>query len=141
MNPKKWLLIILGLTIAITAAGLAFFSYNNTITDNNEASAITTFEQCAAAGYPIMESYPEQCQTPDGRMFVRTITPAKEVPQAPCYIMGCSSHICSDRNDFTTTCEYLPEYGCYGTATCERQQNGQCGWTETVELTSCLMGK
>lgn len=31
---------------------------------------VTSYEDCAAAGYPIMESYPEQCRTPDGRTFV-----------------------------------------------------------------------
>lgn len=36
---------------------------------------ILTFEDCAAAGYPVMESYPEQCRTPDGRLFVRVIDP------------------------------------------------------------------
>lgn len=36
-------------------------------------SGIRNFEQCAAAGYPVMESYPEQCRTPDGRLFVRVI--------------------------------------------------------------------
>ncbi len=34
---------------------------------------INSFEECAAAGYPIMESYPEQCRTPDGKNFVREI--------------------------------------------------------------------
>lgn len=36
-------------------------------------SIINSFEECAAAGYPIMESYPEQCRTPDGRNFVRKV--------------------------------------------------------------------
>jgi hypothetical protein len=31
-------------------------------------AAIDTFEECAAK-YPVMESYPEQCRTPDGRIF------------------------------------------------------------------------
>lgn len=31
---------------------------------------IDSFTECADAGYPIMESYPEQCRTPDGRTFV-----------------------------------------------------------------------
>ena len=35
--------------------------------------AINSYEECVAAGYPIMESYPEQCKTPDGRTFVRVI--------------------------------------------------------------------
>lgn len=36
-------------------------------------SGIRTFEDCAAAGYPVAESYPEQCRTPDGRLFVRDV--------------------------------------------------------------------
>lgn len=36
-------------------------------------SQINSFEDCAAAGYPIMESYPEQCRTRDGRNFTRVI--------------------------------------------------------------------
>lgn len=37
-------------------------------------TVINSFEECAAAGYPIMESYPEQCRTPDGENFVRNIS-------------------------------------------------------------------
>jgi hypothetical protein len=39
--------------------------------DRDAAAAITSFEECAAAGYPILRSLPEQCATPDGRIFVR----------------------------------------------------------------------
>jgi hypothetical protein len=31
---------------------------------------ITTFAECASAGYPILESYPEQCVTADGTHFI-----------------------------------------------------------------------
>ena len=34
---------------------------------------VNSFEECQQAGYPIMESYPEQCQTPDGKHFTRVI--------------------------------------------------------------------
>jgi hypothetical protein len=34
---------------------------------------VTDFESCAAAGYPILESYPRQCRTPDGRNFGENI--------------------------------------------------------------------
>jgi hypothetical protein len=47
--------------------------------------------------------------------------------------------VCADR-DVITTCEYRAEYACYDSATCERQADGNCGWTETVELTNCLEG-
>lgn len=58
----------------------------------------------------------------------------------PCIKTGCSSQVCSDRN-VITTCEWRPEYACYQKATCERQANGNCGFTQTTELTSCLMRK
>ena len=36
-------------------------------------TGINSFEECAAAGYPIMETYPDQCRAPDGRVFVREL--------------------------------------------------------------------
>lgn len=34
---------------------------------------ITDFQECAAAGYPVMESYPRQCRTPKGDSFTEDI--------------------------------------------------------------------
>lgn len=56
---------------------------------------------------------------------------------APCVKTGCSAHVCAD-HDVVTTCEFRPEYACYQAATCERQANGECGWTQTPELAACL---
>jgi hypothetical protein len=39
-----------------------------------------------------------------------------------------------------STCEWRPEYACYADATCEVQDDGACGWTETDELRDCLAG-
>ncbi len=58
-------------------------------------------------------------------------------PVAECKKTGCSGQICSDE-DVITTCEFLPKYVCYQNARCERQPDGNCGWTMTEELTSCL---
>lgn len=55
----------------------------------------------------------------------------------PCMPSGCSGQVCSDR-DVVTTCEYTPAYSCYQSAKCERQADGQCGWTMSNELRSCL---
>src|SRR3989344_4173501 len=33
---------------------------------------VTNFEECVKAGYPILETYPEQCRTPDGRSFAQS---------------------------------------------------------------------
>jgi hypothetical protein len=38
---------------------------------NQKVKSINSFAECAAAGYPIAESYPEQCFTPDGRGFTK----------------------------------------------------------------------
>jgi hypothetical protein len=55
----------------------------------------------------------------------------------PCIKTGCSSQVCSDHN-VITTCEWRPEYACYQKAECKRQSNGNCGFTKTPELTTCL---
>lgn len=69
----------------------------------------------------------------------RTVTAAYRRLQNPdCYIGGCSSQICSDQPGVVSTCEWQESYACYATASCERQGDGLCGWTETPELTSCL---
>jgi hypothetical protein len=58
-------------------------------------------------------------------------------PPAACVKGGCSGQICADHS-VISTCEFRPEYACYQTATCARQADGQCGWTKTAALTSCL---
>jgi len=62
-------------------------------------------------------------------------------PVAPktCYVGGCSGQICSENPDVISTCEWRESYACYQTATCELQQTGECGWTETPALNSCLL--
>jgi hypothetical protein len=55
----------------------------------------------------------------------------------PCIRTGCSSQVCSDQN-VITTCEYRAEYACYQKALCERQRDGNCGFTRTPELAACL---
>jgi len=62
----------------------------------------------------------------------------RKQPNGQCFVGGCSAQLCTDNPDAVSTCEYRAEYACYKTATCERQDNGQCGWTEDSELRSCL---
>jgi hypothetical protein len=59
------------------------------------------------------------------------------VAERPCKKTGCSSQVCSDQ-DVVTTCEWRSEYECYQKAICERQRNGECGFTQTPELAACL---
>lgn len=41
---------------------------------NKAIQSINSFEDCARAGYPVLLSYPGQCNTPDGRHFVQQLT-------------------------------------------------------------------
>lgn len=63
---------------------------------------IDSFEDCAAAGYPVMESYPEQCRA-HGVLFVREITEP----------VGCTMDVklCADGTSVGRTgpnCEFAP---------------------------------
>jgi eight-cysteine-cluster-containing protein len=67
-------------------------------------------------------------------------SPPKSNVGVGCKIGGCSGELCIDANseDVYSICIYNPMYDCYKTATCEVQENGECGWTETSELQQCL---
>jgi eight-cysteine-cluster-containing protein len=70
--------------------------------------------------------------------------PAPGTPNPPiaggCVVGGCSGQLCTDASEgpAVSDCMYRPEYACYKNATCERQANGECGWTPTPTLTACL---
>jgi hypothetical protein len=69
----------------------------------------------------------------------RTVTAAyRRLADNGCFVGGCSGQVCSDQEGVISTCEWREEYACYRDATCERQSDGQCGWTETPELLTCL---
>jgi hypothetical protein len=42
--------------------------------DQQKQKSINSFEECAAAGNPVMESYPAQCRIKDGRHFIQQIS-------------------------------------------------------------------
>lgn len=44
-----------------------------TSSDTRYAAAVTNFEECIAAGLPIMESYPRQCRSSAGEVFSEDI--------------------------------------------------------------------
>ena len=63
----------------------------------------------------------------------------KRPPEGTCRPTGCSGEICADKDTpVFSICLWREEYACYRTAVCERQDNGECGWTKTLELESCL---
>jgi hypothetical protein len=68
MNKK-----IIYFSVFIIVCALAVFLVLSL--NKKEVPVVLSFEDCSKAGYPVMESYPRQCRTPDGRIFAEEITP------------------------------------------------------------------
>lgn len=69
-----------GLAIILILLGAGYYyslSRGENQIKEEQIREVNSFEECAEAGYPIMESYPEQCRTPDGRNFT------KQIPEQP----------------------------------------------------------
>lgn len=138
--------VIAAIILAVLLGIATWFAFK---TAPEDFPRITSFEECAAAGNPIMESYPRQCRSQEGKLFVEIITAPNptEPPRIAdprlgdgCVTAGCSGTLCvsPEESGIVTTCEYRAEYACYDNAKCEKQSNGQCGWTISSELSSCL---
>lgn len=104
---------------------------------SSDYSYINSYEDCVNAGFPIMESYPEQCATPDGRSFTRVLdafcgwsTNATCTSDDECTTGGCSSQVCQGVSEepVVTTCEYLE---CYNSVVLGFEcgcVNNECKW-------------
>ncbi|MFA5933700.1 MAG: hypothetical protein WC795_00540 [Candidatus Paceibacterota bacterium] len=75
---KNTIAIISALGIIILTGVVGYFLLTSK-TQPQPIKVISSFEECAQAGYPILESYPEQCQTPDGQSFTKGLTPQEAV--------------------------------------------------------------
>jgi len=67
MKQRK-IIVISIVTLLVVLVGM--FAWHIAYTQKN--IAITSYDECVAAGYPVMESYPEQCAVPGGKTFTRT---------------------------------------------------------------------
>jgi hypothetical protein len=139
---------LIGFVIVLALVAGLLLSLSN-IAKQQRMYAIQSFEECRDAGYPIMESYPEQCATPDGRTFANEIQSGTPAPGTPyltsngCAVSGCSGQLCISEEEAAagggvSTCEFRSEYACYKEASCEPQADGKCGWTQSAALTQCL---
>lgn len=69
MHKAKVMLIIGGIIIVILIGILIFAE-----SPKKKLSQIFDFVSCAKAGYPVMQTYPQICKTPDGRTFTQVLT-------------------------------------------------------------------
>lgn len=68
MATKK--MIIIGLLLLVIALLLVGIAREQRPTER----AVATFGECVARGYDILESFPRQCVTPDGTVFIEEIS-------------------------------------------------------------------
>ncbi|MES2931211.1 MAG: Gmad2 immunoglobulin-like domain-containing protein [Patescibacteria group bacterium] len=81
-------LILAVLVIAAIGAALWFMTKQEDPMVVIDDSKILSFLDCEAAGYPVMESYPRQCRTADGRTYTEEL-PAPE----PTYVNATADNI------------------------------------------------
>lgn len=67
--------IVIGI-LAVLVAGGGYIYFNQ-----QKLADIQNFDSCAGAGFPVMESYPAQCKTPDGRFFTEVIDQVIKLPE------------------------------------------------------------
>ncbi len=65
-------ILVTFLALGVVVGGFLFF-YKKA--SSPVLAEIRSFEDCVDAGFAVMESYPRQCRTSDGRLFAEEITP------------------------------------------------------------------
>ena len=63
---KKYVLIAVVLLFVVVSAFFLFYG-------NDEVEDVESFDDCMAAGFAVMESYPRQCIDDDGNVFIEEV--------------------------------------------------------------------
>ena len=76
MKTQKPYIIVLILLLVVIIATLIFWLPQDKSTNTiiQTPKDVASFSDCEKAGYPVMESYPRQCRTPDGRTYAEEAT-------------------------------------------------------------------
>ena len=145
-NNNKNKVIIWAVVIVVILAGIVFYVLkpSKNVTENPQTpvgdfSSVVSFQDCTEAGYPVTQSLPRECRVPDGRILKEGVDDrTKAVARDGCFIGGCGNQLCSDQPGDVSSCVSRDEDICYQTAVCEKQESGQCGWTQSSDIQSCL---
>src|SRR3989344_8745418 len=96
MNARN---ALLGLVVLVIIAFILYFAIQAT-----QKQEVNSFEECINAGNSVLESFPRQCITPDGRMFTESLPPWRtddltlmripETGELACF--GCGATQCRD---------------------------------------------
>ena len=89
---KTILVTLVVIAALIAGAWFAFGRLEPSEVKNDDVALedIKSFEDCEAAGFPIMESHPRQCSVPDGRVY------AEELVMQPTYANATADMIVVD---------------------------------------------
>jgi len=122
-ETMKKLIALVTMLLAILAMGCT-----RNVSDQKDQGqiAISSFEDCVGAGYPVMEIYPAQCKTPDGKIFIQEAdtqlterewktddVALKRIPESgelACF--GCGATMCVDPISGLEEVEETPEQHC-----------------------------
>lgn len=82
--------------IIVIIVGVGFYEL---VKISDEPKKVNSFEECAAAGNPVMESYPRQCKTKVGRMFYENIPTPSVFPILPADSESPAAGICAEAGE------------------------------------------
>ena len=104
---------------------------------------VVTLSLIGIVGYLILtqstKQTPTSPPTPTPAPTEESTVPNRVVKDG-CVITGCSGEVCAEEPHNLDCAIVIPPDSCYLNATCERQVNGECDWTQTEELKSCIFG-
>ena len=76
---NKWTILIgVGILVVIGAIVLIMLPPSANAPTNGNGDQVASFAECVDAGNPVMESYPRQCRSASGQLFVEDIGNANE---------------------------------------------------------------
>lgn len=95
-NIRIILLAIFAILLGL--GGVYAWLYGKNLNSNTPSTSISSFEECVRSGYPVMESFPRQCRTKDGRLFVEQLDklPVPIQPAAESNLGGVCKNLCGD---------------------------------------------
>jgi hypothetical protein len=96
------LLILLGYALTLAVCGEEGCG--------NEGPTVTNFAECAAAGFPVMESHPRQCRGPDGKLHREDIEIIPDLTESePVSLEGTIGHVSQNSRTITLRGEATEE--------------------------------
>lgn len=99
MKNAKPIVIIIATVGAVAVAGIVLWLNPFWTGQDGRVPYVTSFDECVRAGYPVMESYPRQCRTPDGRIFVEQIIGEQESGISGIVLLGPTCPVIRDPPD------------------------------------------